>query len=262
MQPDSLLCLGTGDGMACHDRNHSAFLYRFPDTGVLVDAGEPVSRGLRAAGIQPDAIERLLLTHLHGDHVGGLLMLLQGWWLDRRRRPLAIHLPVDGIAPLRALLEASMLFPELLGFPVTWHPLAAGDLVLEGAPAGRITAFPTTHLARLQADFGAAHPLRYEAFSFRFDVAGHRIAHSGDIGDIADLEPLLSLPVDLLVMELAHVDAAELFRFLNGRDIGRIVFTHLGRRHWEACAETVALAERLLPRVPFALAADGLVVPL
>lgn len=44
---------------------------------VLVDAGNGGTRGamlsvLRTAGIQPDAIKDILLTHMHGDHIGGL----------------------------------------------------------------------------------------------------------------------------------------------------------------------------------------------
>ncbi len=60
-----------------------------------------------------------------------------------------------------------------------------------------------------------------------------RIAHSADLGAPQDLAPLLEKPLDLLVCELAHFEPKDLFRYLKGRDIGRIVFIHMARQHRE-----------------------------
>lgn len=56
----------------------SVFLLRRGGRDILVDAGNGGRRGrmlatLKAAGIRPDAIGDILLTHLHGDHIGGLI---------------------------------------------------------------------------------------------------------------------------------------------------------------------------------------------
>src|SRR5262245_16927597 len=112
-----LTCLGVGDGMANADRNHSAYLYQFGETTLLLDCGESVSRSYRAAGFSIEAIDRLLLSHLHSDHFGGLFMLLQGLWLEQRRKALPIHMPADGIKPIRQMLDMANLVPELLSFP-------------------------------------------------------------------------------------------------------------------------------------------------
>lgn len=42
-------------------------------TGGLNNAGGMLSKNLRAAGVSPDDIDTLLITHCHPDHIGGLL---------------------------------------------------------------------------------------------------------------------------------------------------------------------------------------------
>jgi hypothetical protein len=46
-----------------------------------------------------------------------------------------------------------------------------------------------------------------------------RVAHSGDLGEPEDLEPLLKKPVDLLVCELAHFSPEAIFSYLSGRPV-------------------------------------------
>ena len=43
-------------------------------------------------------------------------MLMQSFWLERRRKNLTIHLPGAAIEPLRGMLKAAMFFEELLAF--------------------------------------------------------------------------------------------------------------------------------------------------
>ena len=77
MKPYSVTCFGVGDGMPCPDRNHSSFLYRFGNTSLLLDCGEPVDSRFKAARLSYDLIDSIVLSHLHADHIGGFLMLVQ-----------------------------------------------------------------------------------------------------------------------------------------------------------------------------------------
>ena len=53
----------------------NAFLIRTPEGWVLVDTGfgRNVMTEMAALGVNPEDIKAVLLTHLHGDHIGGML---------------------------------------------------------------------------------------------------------------------------------------------------------------------------------------------
>ena len=254
MHAFSLKCFGVGDGTASLGRNHSAYLYTFGKTTLLVDCGEPISRSFNTSGLEYDLIDRIFISHLHADHIGGLFMLLQGFWLERRRKDLLIHLPKDGIQPVRQMLRAAFLFDEVLQFRLIFSPLTNGEPVIDEHV--RVTAYPTTHLDGLRRRFQATHPGDYAAHCFLLESDQCRVGHSADLGTPKDLEPLLANPLDLLVCEVAHFKPEELFTYLQGRSIKQIAFTHVARYYWEHLEEIRHLAARMLPGVRFSFPAD------
>lgn len=244
----SLRCFGVGDGWPSAGRDHSSFLYRFPQQTILLDCGEPVSRSYKESGLDYDLIDRILISHLHFDHVGGFFMLMQGFWLEGRKRQLVVHAPEEGIEPMRELLRVGCIFDELLPFPRRYEPLRVGEVIAGGGM--RISPFPTRHLWGLRDQFQSKYPQRYEAFSFLIETEHFRIGHSADIGAVEDLAPLVEKPVDVLVCELAHISPEELFKFLRGRAIGRVIFIHLAREHVENFQKIEALAKQQLGSCP------------
>ena len=255
MHKFSLTCFGVGDGWPCADRTHAAFLYRFGKAAILIDCGEPVSCSYKASGLDYDTIDRIFISHLHSDHIAGFFMLMQGFWLEQRQKDLPVHLPADGIKPLRQMLDAVFLFDELLAFRLLFEPLQAGEPVVTHNV--RITPFRSSHLDSLRASFQQKYPQDFASYCFLLESDRLRIGHSADIGKPEDLAPLLEKPLDLLVCELAHFKPQDLFRYLNGRDIKRIVFMHVGRRYWDDLEETRLLAAKMLPDIPFSFAHDG-----
>lgn len=260
MHPFSVKCFGVGDGLPCADRFHSSYLYRLGRTTILLDCGESVSRAFKAAGLDYELIDRIFISHLHCDHIGGFFMFMQSLWLEQRRKDLTVHLPKDGIEPIRQMLNAACIFEELFGFRLNYQPLKARQTVkLDGV---QITPFPTTHLEGLRKAFRKKYPQAFAAFCFLMEAGGLRIGHSGDLGRPSDLEPLLEKPLDLLVCELAHFTPEDLFSCLNGRQIKRVVFVHLDRHYWDNLGKVRALAARMLPGMKLTFARDQQVITL
>ncbi len=259
MQKPELRCLGVGDGWPSA-RNHSAFLFRFRESSLLIDCGEPVSRLLLQAGVGYDEIDSIILSHLHFDHIGGFFMLMQSMWLKRREKQLVVHLPPDGIAPIEQLLRASCIYDELLAFRLRFEPLLARQPLSIGQT--RVTPFPTSHLATFRELFSSKYPQDFAAFCFLIEADGLRIGHSADIGAPDDLDPLLSRPLDMLVCELAHIEVEQLFEHLSSRQIRRIVFVHLSQKQLDRLDHIKSLAEKHLPQVQISFATDGQGFPL
>jgi glyoxylase-like metal-dependent hydrolase (beta-lactamase superfamily II) len=53
----------------------NTFLVRTPDRFILVDTGygRELFKNMQAVGVAPEQIDAVLITHMHGDHIGGLL---------------------------------------------------------------------------------------------------------------------------------------------------------------------------------------------
>ena len=114
--PDSVTFLGTSDGLPSPDRHHASLLVKFATRTILLDCGEPCSHTLKQMGEGFDAIDLVVISHTHSDHVGGLPMLLQSMSLERRQRPLTVWMPGHAIRLVREWLDACYLFEPQLGF--------------------------------------------------------------------------------------------------------------------------------------------------
>lgn len=89
-----LVFLGTAAGQPTRTRNVSALALLFPEGGWwLVDCGEATQHRVREARLRPLRCERILLTHLHGDHCWGLPGMLLAIAIAGRREPLQVAGP-------------------------------------------------------------------------------------------------------------------------------------------------------------------------
>ncbi len=255
-----VLCLGTADGSPNAHRNHAAFLCRLGRTVVLLDCGEATDRAYKAAGLGYNLVDAIFLSHMHADHFGGLFMLLQGFWLESRRKPLPIYLPEPAIRPLREMLQAAFLFHELLPFSFSLCPLTPAAPIMIGQV--RLTPFPTSHLAGLQARFGARRPRQFQAYSFLVESTHRRLAYSGDLGAPEDLARVLTEPLDLLICELAHFHPQALFDYLRGRAIEQAAWVHLGPEQRRHALPLSRLAQKTLPEIAHSFPNDGTIIAL
>lgn len=77
--------LGTGSPRPDLERSGPAQVLTAGDQHILIDCGEGTTTQLMKAGIPPEKINYLFMTHLHSDHIFGYgQFLLGGWGLGRR----------------------------------------------------------------------------------------------------------------------------------------------------------------------------------
>jgi len=95
-----LTFLGTGSAMPTGDRFQTGLLLESGEETLLVDCGSGVLHGLARTGGGYEAVDAVLLTHHHLDHVSDLFPLLKARWLAG-----ATELTVAGPAGTAELLE-------------------------------------------------------------------------------------------------------------------------------------------------------------
>lgn len=109
-----LTIIGCGDAFGSGGRGNTCFMLKTAKATLLVDCGASALPGLKARNVDLNAIDGIVLSHLHGDHFGGLpFLLLDAQFLARRDKPLLIAGPPGTRARLDAALE--VFFPKSTG---------------------------------------------------------------------------------------------------------------------------------------------------
>jgi|BEDMetMinimDraft_2_1075160.scaffolds.fasta_scaffold04028_2 ribonuclease Z len=85
--------LGTTGSKPTKYRGLPAIVVEFEKETLLLDCGEGTQRQMLIAGINPNKIKNILITHLHGDHFFGLPGVIWSMGLDMRREDLNIYGP-------------------------------------------------------------------------------------------------------------------------------------------------------------------------
>ena len=120
-------------------------------------------------GIGPADIDRVLMTHLHGDHVGGLAAFdSKRVWVARAEWEPVSRLPGRLMRPLVAPVHeafAPQLFdfdgPPMLGFPASWPVTGDGSIIALPTPGH--SAGHTSYLVRRgEGDVLLAGDVTYE----------------------------------------------------------------------------------------------------
>lgn len=204
--PDGLhvgLC-GAGAPMPAADRSGPCVVVIAGKRMLVVDAGTGGVRTLARMGLQPGAVERVLLTHFHSDHIDGLgEMMLQRWVGAANSAPLPVH----GPAGVDAVVEGfNMAYANDKGYRVAHHGEAIAPPAGFGG-AAQPFELDTAGNAIVLNDGG----LTIEAFKVEHapvePSVGYRITYKGRVAVISgDTKKSLAVEqraagVDLLVHE-------------------------------------------------------------
>lgn len=102
-----LTVVGSGDAFGSGGRFNTCFLVEGGGGTLALDFGASSLVGLKRLGLDPNVIDAVVLSHLHGDHFGGLPFLLLDCQFDSRRdKPLTIVGPPGTRERLPAVMEA------------------------------------------------------------------------------------------------------------------------------------------------------------
>ena len=85
--------LGTGTPRPSIDRFGTATLVKAGGHNFLFDVGRGATIRLQQAGLTPDQVEKVFLTHLHSDHISGLDDLWITGWVWQRKNLLTVSGP-------------------------------------------------------------------------------------------------------------------------------------------------------------------------
>jgi ribonuclease BN (tRNA processing enzyme) len=228
--------LGSGDAFGSGGRFNTCFLVRDRQGAFLIDCGASSMIALRKFGVDPNEIRAVVVSHLHGDHFGGLpFFILDAQLVSRRTTPLV----VAGPPGLETRLEAAMetFFPGSSRverrFALEVREMQAGETsTIEGADV-------TPYLMK--------HPCGAPPFALRIAVDGKVICYSGDTEWVEALGEA-ARGADLFVAEAYfrdkkvkfHLDYETLAAHLPAIGARRVILTHmsldmLGHREALAC---------------------------
>src|SRR5262245_1064869 len=120
--------VGSGDSFGSGGRFHTCILVDAPDIRFCIDFGASSLIALERLGISHNTIDAILLTHLHGDHCGGIpFLLVDAMLAAKRERALTIAGPRDARNRLKAVAAAMMPGMDIM---VPKFPLAYVELPL------------------------------------------------------------------------------------------------------------------------------------
>lgn len=106
-----LTIIGCGDAFGSGGRFNTCFMIEAGARTVLLDCGASSLVALKSRNIDPNTIDGVILSHLHGDHFGALpFLLLDAQLLSSRSRPLIIAGPPGTRERLNAACE--VFFPR------------------------------------------------------------------------------------------------------------------------------------------------------
>ncbi|MFD7563753.1 ribonuclease Z [Streptomyces tendae] len=96
MSVRELVVLGTASQVPTRHRNHNGYLLRWDGEGILFDPGEGTQRQMLRAGVAAHDLNRICVTHFHGDHSLGCAGVIQRINLDRVPHEITAHYPRSG----------------------------------------------------------------------------------------------------------------------------------------------------------------------
>jgi ribonuclease BN (tRNA processing enzyme) len=218
-----LRVLGCGDAFGSGGRFNTCFLVESAGTRFLIDCGASSMIAMRRFGVDPNGIDAVLISHLHGDHFGGLVfMLMDAQLVSKRTRPLVIAGPKTLAKRLSDTMEC--LFPGSTG--MSWRY----DVTIEDFEDGVDWSWGPISVR----PFRVKHFCGAPPYALRVTCGGKTVTYTGDTEWVDALVPA-ARDADLFIAEAYfrdkpmkfHLNFETLMAHLDDIRPKRLVLTHM-----------------------------------
>jgi len=208
----SFIVMGTmGGPVPAPDRGQPSNLLIVNGEKTLVDVGDGTAQRLSKLRLPTAAIDNILISHLHFDHMGGLQAMIGLRFQTNSPKPLQIYGPpgtetlVDGLlASMIPAMEANYGIPGETAFTmeqlVKTHVIKAGNSFMLGDT--KVMVAQNTHYS-----FPVDNPKgkKFQSLSFRFETPDKTIVYTSDTGPSTEVEELAK-GTDILISEMLDVE--------------------------------------------------------
>jgi ribonuclease BN (tRNA processing enzyme) len=223
MKPVSVKFLGSGDAFGSGGRLQTCIFIEAAGVKFLLDCGASALISMKRFGVRTADIGKILITHLHGDHFGGIpFFILDSQLISKRTRPLLIAGPPGVEDRIHSAME--IMFP---GSSRVKQKFAIEFLELQAGARNEIDqVFVTAE--------GVAHASGAPSYALRIECAGKSIVYSGDT-EWTDNLIHVARGADLFIAEAYfyekkikfHLDYQTLMERKAELDCKRIILTHM-----------------------------------
>lgn len=245
-----LTIIGCGDAFGAGAHLQTSFHVRSQQSTFLIDCGTTTLIGMHRLGLKPGNIDTVFVSHLHGDHFGGLpWLLIDAQYVSKRTRPLIVAGP-RGIEA-RFLTAAEALYPGITKGADSFKLSFVEHEERKPLELGGVTVTP----------YEVHHPSGAPPYALRFQLEDKVLAFTGDTGwvdalyDVAQgAELFISECFQYDVKLPIHLDYRTLDSNYAKFGAKRVLLTHMGEA-------MLAKADRV-DKSRFIVADDGMTLDL
>lgn len=199
--PFQLTILGTSSALPTSDRYPTAQVLQVPGRFFLIDCGEGTQTQLRKYRIGFSKINHIFISHLHGDHIFGLIGLISTLELLGRKNDLHLYVHSE----LQKFLDPQIqfLYSSGISYKLVYHPLnfKKEQLIYDDAKVS-VYSFPLSHRIptcgfRFTEKPALANLIKEKIEAYRIPVSERqRIKEGGDfITDSGEIIPYEELTI-------------------------------------------------------------------
>lgn len=166
--------------------NHtSAFFFTESNDIVVIDCPISTFQKLRKADLTGHEHIYVLITHTHGDHIGGLGLFVQHVFFN-------LHKKVTIVAPSKEVASDLQTVLTIEGNEADWYQLITSDFITE--ENWFVSCVLTEHSPQLKG----------KCFGYVFVISGKAVIYTGDTSTLKPFEPYFQMCNELYVDTSVH----------------------------------------------------------